>query len=164
MSDLFVLLAGFQDALTWEYAPAIQYTQHAGLFDERGLRNKSLAKIGRELHKHAREEMEHAQILSHWIPMLGVVGSGHPSVPAIYVQEIATDILTAGRFDYRKMLAADLRGEVDAIERYLRLRSEVSVLPWPKARDQLIKDLDRILAVEREHARDLRKFLAQLGG
>ena len=58
------LIHGFQEALSWEYAPAIQYTRHAGLFDERGLRNHFMKRVGKELHKHAMEEMEHAQILS----------------------------------------------------------------------------------------------------
>lgn len=153
------LLAGFQEALAWEYAPAIQYTRHAGLFDERGLRDKLMAKIAKELHKHALEEMEHAQILSYWIPILGVVASGRPASPVTCVAEIAP----AGG-DYREMLVADLRGEVDAIARYGRLRQEVYAFGWPEAQRQLIKDLDHVIKVEREHERDLRGWLAEMGG
>lgn len=158
------LIHGFQEALSWEYAPAIQYTRHAGLFDERGLRNHFMKRVGKELHKHAMEEMEHAQILSYWIPLLGIAAHGHPAVPAIYVADVTSDILSAGRLDYRKMLVADLKGEIDAIARYTGLRAVVGSLAWPKARKQLIKDLDRIIEVEQEHARDLRGWLAKMEG
>jgi rubrerythrin len=80
-----------------------------------------------------------------------------------YVEHITPDILSGGRFDYRKMLVADLRGEVDAIARYQNLRREVLAFPWPKAQRQLVKDLDRIIKVEQEHERDLRGWLAQMG-
>lgn len=164
MRSLGPILAAFQDALAWEYAPAIQYTRHAGLFDERGKRFKFMRRVAKELHKHAMEEMHHAQILSYWIPLLGVSLVGHPAVPEAEARPVTGDIWGPGsRLNYRKMLEEDLRGEVAAIDRYLGIREQVERGLWPGARKPILKDLDQILKTEREHERDLREWLSEMG-
>lgn len=160
MRNLGPLLAAFQEALAWEYAPALQYTRHAGLFEERGLRDKFLKEVGHELHVHAMEEMHHAQLLSHWIALLGVALTGRAAVPTVEPAPVAMDIYSLdGKLDYRRMLELDLQGELDALRRYRGLRAAVETSMWPGAVRGVVRDLDRIIEVEREHERDLRKWL-----
>jgi bacterioferritin len=86
------LLAELNKDLAWEYAAAVQYTQHAAVIT--GAKYESIQK---ELLVHAQEEMQHAMMLSEQIDYLG-------GVPTINVEkrEVAKASL--------EMLEQDLRG------------------------------------------------------
>ncbi|MEK0371035.1 MAG: ferritin-like domain-containing protein [Nitrosopumilus sp.] len=125
--------------LTKEYAAAIQYIQHAAV-----MTGAQFGDIIKELKIHANEEIGHAMVLADQIDFFG----GDPSVD---VSEIKTDK------DNVTMLKQDLAGEEDAIVRY-KLRVEQAEQLKEFA---LAQQLRTILAVEQEHAMDLKQALGQ---
>ncbi|MCH8329630.1 MAG: ferritin-like domain-containing protein [Nanoarchaeota archaeon] len=125
--------------LTKEYAAAIQYIQHAAV-----MTGAQFGDIIKELKIHANEEIGHAMVLAGQIDFFG----GDPSVD---VSEIKTDK------DNITMLKQDLAGEEDAIVRY-KLRVEQAEQLKEFA---LAQQLRTILAVEQEHAMDLKQALGQ---
>ena len=98
--------------------------------------------IIKELKIHANEEIQHAVILADQIDYLG----GSPSVK---VGKIVTSK------DNDEMLRQDLDGEEDAIKRY-KLRVEQAEQLKEFA---LAQQLRNILAIEQEHAMDLKQAL-----
>ncbi len=125
--------------LELEYSAAIQYINHAAV-----MTGAAYGDIIKELKIHANEEVQHAMILSGQIDYLG----GSPSVD---VGQIHTSK------DNVQMLQQDLDGEEDAIKRY-KIRIEQSEQLKEFA---LAQQLRNILAVEQEHAMDLRQALGK---
>lgn len=125
--------------LTKEYAAAIQYIQHAAV-----MTGAQFGDVIKELKIHANEEIGHSIALADQIDFLG-------GVPTIDVSEIKTNK------DNVTMLKQDLAGEEDAIVRY-KLRVEQAEQLKEFA---LAQQLRTILAVEQEHAMDLKQALGQ---
>lgn len=127
------LLNALNQDLEWEYAAAIQYTQHAAVIT--GAKYESIQK---ELLVHAQEEMQHAVMLSEQIDYLG----GTPTVD-VEKREISQDSL--------EMLRQDLRGEQHAIDSYKERIAQAESLREYGLR----RVLEDILIQEEEHIRDL---------
>lgn len=127
------LLTALNKDLEWEYAAAIQYTQHAAVIT--GAKYESIQK---ELLVHAQEEMQHAVMLSEQIDYLG-------DTPTVDVEkrEISQDSL--------EMLRQDLRGEQHAIDSYKERIAQAESLREYGLR----RVLEDILIQEEEHIRDL---------
>jgi len=125
--------------LELEYSAAIQYINHAAV-----MTGAAYGDIIKELKIHANEEIQHAMILADQIDYLG----GSPSVK---VGEIHT---SKGN---DKMLRQDLDGEEDAIKRY-KLRVEQAEQLKEFA---LAQQLRTILAMEQEHAMDIKQALGK---
>ena len=125
--------------LELEYAPAIQYINHSAV-----MKGAAYGDIIKELKIHATQEIGHAMILSDQIDYLG--GS-----PSVNVGRILTST------DNEEMLRQDLAGEEDAIRRY-RVRIEQAEELKEFA---LAGQLRNILAVEQEHAMDLKQALGR---
>ena len=127
------LLEALNKDLEWEYAAAIQYTQHAAVIT--GAKYESIQK---ELLVHAQEEMQHAVMLAEQIDYLG-------GVPTIDVEEreVSADSL--------EMLKQDLRGEQQAIDSYKERIAQAEFLREYGLR----RVLEDILIQEEEHKRDL---------
>ncbi len=125
--------------LTKEYAAAIQYIQHAAV-----MTGAQFGDIIKELKIHANEEIGHAIVLADQIDFLG-------GVPTINVAEIKIDK------DNITMLKQDLEGEEDAIARYkVRIEQAEDLKEFA-----LAQQLRNILAVEQEHAMDLKQALGE---
>ena len=125
--------------LTKEYAAAIQYIQHAAV-----MTGAQFGDIIKELKVHANEEIGHAIVLADQIDFLG-------GVPTVDVSKIETDK------DNVTMLKQDLAGEEDAIERYkVRIEQAEQLKEFA-----LAQQLRSILAVEQEHAMDLKQALGE---
>jgi bacterioferritin len=125
--------------LKLEYSAAIQYINHAAV-----MTGAAYGDIIKELKIHANEEIMHAMTLADQIDYLG----GSPTV------EVG-DIHTAK--DNVKMLEQDLDGEEDAIKRY-KIRVEQAEQLKEFA---LAQQLRGILAVEQEHAMDIKQALGK---
>lgn len=125
--------------LELEYSAAIQYINHAAV-----MTGAAYGDIIKELKVHANQEIQHAMILSDQIDYL----EGSPSVD---VGEIRTSQ------DNDEMLQQDLDGEHDAIRRY-KMRVEQAEHLKEFA---LAQQLRNILAVEQEHAMDLKQALGK---
>ncbi|MHC4624108.1 MAG: ferritin-like domain-containing protein [Planctomycetota bacterium] len=125
--------------LELEYSAAIQYINHAAV-----MTGAAYGDIIKELKVHANEEIQHAMTLADQIDYLG----GSPSVNV-------GKILTAD--DNVEMLEQDLDGEEDAIKRY-KIRVEQAEQLKEFA---LAQQLRNILAMEQEHAMDLRQALGK---
>ena len=123
--------------LTLEYSAAIQYINHSAV-----MTGAMYGDIIKELKIHAAQEMDHAIILSDQIDYLG--GSPSVEIGKIGVSE-----------DNEQMLRQDLAGEEDAICRY-KLRVEQAEQLKEFA---LAQQLRNILAMEQEHAMDLKQAL-----
>jgi bacterioferritin len=123
--------------LELEYSAAIQYINHAAV-----MTGAAYGDIIKELKIHANEEIQHAVILADQIDYLG----GSPSVNV-------GKIVTSEEND--EMLRQDLDGEEDAIKRY-KLRVEQAEQLKEFA---LAQQLRNILAIEQEHAMDLKQAL-----
>lgn len=130
LKDLLIVL---NKDLEWEYAAAIQYTQHAAVLT--GAKYESIQK---ELLVHAQEEMQHAVMLAEQIDYLG----GVPTVD-VEKREVAKDSL--------EMLEQDLRGEQHAIDSYKERIAQAEGLREYGLR----RVLEDILIQEEEHKRDL---------
>ena len=125
--------------LELEYSAAIQYINHAAV-----MRGAAYGDIIKELKIHANEEVLHAMTLADQIDYL----EGSPSVNV-------GKILTSR--DNDEMLQQDLNGEEDAIRRY-KVRVEQAEQLKEFA---LAQQLRNILAVEQEHAMDLKQALGK---
>ncbi len=127
------LLEALNKDLEWEYAAAIQYTQHAAVIT--GAKYESIQK---ELLVHAQEEMQHAVMLAEQVDYLG-------GIPTIDVEEreVSEDSL--------EMLKQDLRGEQKAIDSYKERIAQAEFLREYGLR----RVLEDILIQEEEHKRDL---------
>jgi bacterioferritin len=125
--------------LELEYSAAIQYINHAAV-----MTGAAYGDIIKELKVHANEEVQHAMTLADQIDYLG----GSPSVK---VGEIHT---SEGN---DRMLQQDLDGEEDAIKRY-KVRVEQAEQLKEFA---LAQQLRTILAVEQEHAMDIKQALGK---
>lgn len=125
--------------LELEYSAAIQYINHAAVMS-----GAAYGDIIKELKIHANEEVQHAMILADQIDFLG--GS-----PSVRVGKILTSI------DNTEMLKQDLDGEEDAIKRY-KMRVEQAEALKEFA---LAQQLRTILAMEQEHAMDLKQALGK---
>jgi bacterioferritin len=125
--------------LELEYSAAIQYINHGAV-----MTGAAYGDIIKELKIHANEEIQHAVILADQIDYLG--GS-----PTIKVGEIKISE------DNDEMLRQDLDGEEDAINRY---KSRVEQAEQLKE-FALAQQLRTILAMEQEHAMDLRQALGK---
>ena len=133
------LILALNKDLELEYSAAIQYINHAAVM--------SGAKYGdiiKELKIHANEEIQHAMILADQIDYL----EGNPSV------EVGK-IYTSDQND--EMLKQDLRGEEDAIRRYKdRIEQAEQIKEFA-----LAGQLRTILAMEQEHAMDIKQALGK---
>jgi len=125
--------------LELEYSAAIQYINHSAV-----MTGAAYGDIIKELKIHANEEIQHAMILADQIDYLG--GSPTVDVGKILVSE-----------DNDEMLKQDLDGEEDAIERY---KSRIEQAEQLKE-FALAQQLRTILAMEQEHAMDLRQALGK---
>jgi bacterioferritin len=127
------LLEALNKDLEWEYAAAIQYTQHAAVIT--GAKYESIQK---ELLVHAQEEMQHAVMLAEQVDYLG-------GIPTIDVEEreVSEDSL--------EMLKQDLRDEQKAIDSYKERIAQAEFLREYGLR----RVLEDILIQEEEHKRDL---------
>jgi bacterioferritin len=125
--------------LELEYSAAIQYINHAAV-----MTGAAYGDIIKELKIHANEEVQHAMVLADQIDYL----DGSPSVNV-------GKILTSKEND--QMLRQDLDGENDAIRRY-KIRVEQAEALKEFA---LAQQLRTILAVEQEHAMDLKQALGK---
>lgn len=125
--------------LELEYSAAIQYINHAAV-----MTGAAYGDIIKELKIHANEEIQHAMVLADQIDYLG----GSPSVKVGSIQ-------TSKKSD--KMLEQDLDGEEDAIKRY-KVRVEQAEQLKEYA---LAQQLRTILAMEQEHAMDLKQALGR---
>jgi bacterioferritin len=125
--------------LKLEYSAAIQYINHAAV-----MTGAAYGDIIKELKIHANEEIGHAMILADQIDYL----EGKPSVEVgpIHVSD-----------DNNQMLEQDLDGEEDAIRRYkVRIEQAEQLKEFA-----LAQQLRTILAVEQEHAMDLKQALGR---
>lgn len=125
--------------LALEYSAAIQYIQHAAV-----MTGAQFGDIIKELKIHANEEVQHAVILADQIDFLG-------GVPTVDVGKINTSS------DNITMLEQDLEGEEDAISRYkVRIDQAENLKEFA-----LAQHLRNILAMEQEHAMDLKQALGK---
>lgn len=125
--------------LELEHSAAIQYINHAAV-----MTGAAYGDIIKELKVHANEEVQHAMILAEQINYLG----GSPSVGV-------GEILTSK--DNEQMLQQDLDGQEDAIKRYKMRIEQAEVLK----EFALAQQLRNILAMEQEHAMDLKQALGK---
>ena len=125
--------------LTLEYSAAIQYINHAAV-----MTGAAYGDIIKEIKIHANEEIQHAVILADQIDYLG----GKPSIDVgkIYTSD-----------DNDEMLGQDLAGEEDAIKRYKERIEQAEQLK----EFALAQQLRNILAMEQEHAMDLKQALGK---
>ena len=137
--DLASLVQLLNKDLELEYSAAIQYINHAAVMT--GAENGDLIK---ELKIHANEEIQHAVILADQIDYFE--GSPSVTVGAIHTSN-----------DNREMMRQDLEGEEDAIRRYkLRIDQAEQLKEFA-----LSQQLRTILAMEQEHAMDLKQALGK---
>jgi bacterioferritin len=125
--------------LELEYSAAIQYINHASV-----MTGAAYGNIIKELKIHANEEIQHAMILADQIDYLG--GSPSVKVGEIHISK-----------DNDKMLQQDLDGEEDAIKRYKARVEQAEQLK----EFALAQQLRNILAMEQEHAMDLKQALGK---
>jgi len=133
------LVESLNNDLAKEYSAAIQYIQHAEV-----MTGAQFGDIIKELKIHANEEIGHAIILADQIDFLG-------GVPTVKVSEIRIDK------DNIKMLEQDIEGEEDAIASY-KVRTEQAEELKEFA---LAQQLRNIMAMEQEHAMDLKQALGK---
>ena len=133
------LLAELNKDLEWEYAAAIQYTQHAA-----AINGPQFDSIQKELLIHAQEEMQHAVMVSEQIDFLG-------GVPTVDVEKRAISPNSL------EMLKQDLWGEDNAITRYKKRIGQAEELKEYGLR----RVLEDILIQEEEHKRDIANALSK---
>ena len=131
------LLELLNNDLELEYSAAIQYINHSAV-----MTGAMYGNIIKEMKLHATQEIDHALILSDQIDYLGV--SPSVDVGKIEVSE-----------DNVQMLKQDLAGEEDAIDRY---KTRIEQAEYLKE-FALAQQLRNILAMEQEHAMDLKQAL-----
>jgi len=125
--------------LELEYSAAIQYINHSAV-----MTGAAYGDIIKELKIHANQEIGHAMVLADQIDYL-------QGLPTVEVGDIHTSS------DNIEMLEQDLAGEEDAIRRYkIRVEQAEELKEFA-----LAGHLRDILAVEQEHAMDLRQALGK---
>jgi len=125
--------------LSKEYAATIQYIQHTAV-----MTGAEFSDTIKELRIHANQEIQHAIILADQINFLG-------GTPTIDISKIEINE------DNKKMLEQDLKGEEDAIARYkVRIEQAEQLKEFA-----LAQHLRNILAIEQEHAMDLKQALGK---
>jgi len=123
--------------LELEYSAAIQYINHSAV-----MKGAAYGDVIKELKIHANEEIMHAMTLADQIDFLG----GEPTVNVGKIKTFPEN---------ETMLSQDLDGEEDAIMRYkLRIEQAEGLKEYA-----LAQQLRNILAVEQEHAMDLKQAL-----
>jgi len=122
-----------------EYTAMVQYVQHSGV-----MTGAAYGDIIKELKIHANEELQHALMLADQIDFLD--GISTVEMPPAKVSA-----------DNQEMLEQDLEGEEDAISRYKARISQAEELQELA----LAQKLREILAVEQEHAMDLKQALGK---
>ena len=137
--DLKQLIELLNRDLALEYTAMVQYAQHSGV-----LTGAEYGDITKEIKIHANEELQHAIVLAEQIDYLG----GFPTA------EVSPAKVSP---DSKKMLEQDLEGEDDAIARYKQRVVQAEGLQELA----LAQQLRQILAVEQEHAMDLRSVLGK---
>lgn len=125
--------------LSLEYTAIVQYTQHSGV-----LTGAEYGDIIKEIKIHATEELQHAIILAEQIDYL----EGVPTVDVTPAKVSQSN---------REMLQQDLEGEEDAVARYKQRIVQAEELKELA----LSQQLRQILAMEQEHAMDLRNALGK---
>ena len=125
--------------LEFEYSAAIQYINHAAV-----MTGAAYGDIIKELKIHANEEIQHAMLLADQIDYL----DGKPTVAVGKIRTSDDNIV---------MLEQDLEGEEDAIRRYkIRIEQAEEMKEFA-----LAQQLRNILAIEQEHAMDLKQALGK---
>jgi len=125
--------------LELEYSAAIQYINHAAV-----MTGAAYGDIIKELKIHANEEIQHAMTLADQIDYL-------EGAPSINVGKIRTSKKN------EEMLQQDLEDEEDAIKRYkMRIEQAEQLKEFA-----LAQQLRNILAVEQEHAMDIKQALGR---
>jgi bacterioferritin len=125
--------------LELEYSAAIQYINHAAV-----MTGAAYGDIIKELKVHANEEIQHAMTLADQIDYLG-------DCPSVKVGQIQTSR------NNDEMLQQDLAGQEDAIKRYKTRVEQAEELK----EFALAQQLRNILAMEQEHAMDLKQALGK---
>ncbi len=134
------------EALATELVCVLRYKFHA--VTARGIHSES---VKREFETHAREEEEHADLISERINQLG----GRPDFnPAGLLTRSATEYVEGE--DLRRMIEEDLVAERIAVETYRAMIRHFANHD-PTTRQML----ETILAKEEEHANDMHDLLAQ---
>ncbi len=137
--ELGTLIDLLNKDLALEYTAIVQYTQHSGV-----LTGAEYGDITKEIKIHAAEELQHAITLAQQIDYLG--GFPTVNVPAAKVAQ-----------DNREMLQQDLEAELDAVARY-----QQRIIQTEKLQEMaLAQKLREILAMEQEHAMDLKNALGR---
>jgi bacterioferritin len=127
--------------LELEYSAAIQYINHSAVMN-----GAQFGDLIKELKIHANEEIQHAMILADQIDYF----EGSPSV-------VVGPIKVSD--DNKEMMLQDLDGEEDAIRRYkIRIDQAEQLKEFA-----LSQQLRTILAMEQEHAMDLKPALGTKG-
>lgn len=137
--ELGTLIDLLNKDLALEYTAMVQYAQHSGV-----LTGAEYSDITKEIKIHATQELQHAITLAEQIDYLG--GFPTAEVPPAKTSQ-----------DNREMLEQDLEGELDAIARYQQRITQAEELQ-ELALDQKLRE---ILALEQEHAMDLRNALGR---
>ena len=137
--DLQKLIELLNSDLALEYTAAVQYVQHSGV-----MTGAEYGDIIKELKIHATEELQHALILADQIDYMG-------GTPTVEVPPAKTSS------DPIEMLQQDLEGEEDAIRRYKNRIDQAEKLK----EFALSQKLREILAIEQEHAMDLKSALGK---
>ena len=137
--DIGSLMQLLNKDLELEYSAAIQYINHSAVMS-----GAEFGDIIKELKIHANEEIQHAMILADQIDYFG----GSPSINVGLIQVSA---------DNTVMMQQDLDGEEDAIKRYkVRIDQAEQLKEFA-----LSQQLRTILAMEQEHAMDLKQALGK---
>ena len=137
--DMKQLIDLLNKDLSLEYTAMVQYIQHSGV-----MTGAQYGDIIKELKIHASEEMQHALTLAEFIDYFG-------GFPTVEMPPPATSN------DNDKMLRQDLDGELDAVNRYKKRIEQAEELK----EFALAQALRQILAVEQEHAMDLKGALGE---
>lgn len=137
--ELGTLIDLLNKDLALEYTAMVQYAQHSGV-----LTGAEYGDITKEIKIHATQELQHAITLAEQIDYLG--GFATAEVPPAKTSQ-----------DNRGMLEQDLEGELDAIARYQQRITQAEELQELA----LAQKLREILAVEQEHAIDLKNALGR---
>jgi len=137
--DLKTLIELLNRDLSLEYTAIVQYAQHSGV-----LTGAEYGDITKEIKIHATQELQHAIALAEQIDYLD-------GFPTVEVPPAKTSR------DNREMLEQDLEGELDAVARYKQRIIQTEELQEMA----LAQKLREILAVEQEHAMDLKNALGR---
>ena len=127
------IIRGLNVDLAWEYAATVQYIQHASM-----LHGPEYLAVIEELEEHAKDEHDHAVVVSNMIQYLG----GIPTV------EVETRLVSE---DNQEMLLQDLQWEYDTISRYIERIHQLESLGLY----DLSQQIREIASEEQHHAHEL---------